>query len=346
VSTTRNGMPPLLDEELARELVAEAALAPSLYNRQPARWAVRADDTLVLLRDVDRTLPAADPAGHEMRVSLGAAFEGAALAASARGLALRDVRWEDAARMTVGAGAIARHEVVAAARVTMGGIPDPLAGYVRARHSWRGRFRGGTAAKPLASLQTDDVVVLPATAAEEVARWFDEATWAFERRADYHAELWEWLRLDPSDPRHDRDGVTFEALHLSPLRRRLARVALRPAVFRVLQTAGVGRALISEAEAVRSASGFVCYCPTRELDDYAVGRRLYRLWLQATAAGLALAPMPTLTDYEPTSRLLAQRAEIPPERRLASVLRAGRIPTDAQVASPRLPVEELLVGGG
>ena len=76
---------PLLDADLARELVSEAALAPSVHNVQPARWTTAPGDVLVLLRAVDRALPAADPSGHDVRISLGAALEGASLAASGRG---------------------------------------------------------------------------------------------------------------------------------------------------------------------------------------------------------------------------------------------------------------------
>jgi nitroreductase len=335
---------PLLDADLARELVSEAALAPSLHNVQPARWTTAPGDLLVLLRAVDRTLPAADPSGHDLRASLGAAMEGASLAASGRGLALRDIRWEEGARAAVGADTVAGHEVVAAARVTMGGIPDPLAAYVRSRRSWRGAFRGGSAAvKALATLQGDDAYVLAASAADDVAQWIDEATWTFVSRQDYQAELWRWLRLDPADPRYRRDGITAEWLRLTPFQARLARVALRPSVFRLLQATGMGKSLVSEAEAVRSASGFLCYCPPRALDDYAVGRRYYRLWLQATSVGLALAGMAALVEHEPARQRIAERIGLPEERRLAAVFRAGRCPTDAPPPSPRLPVEELLI---
>ena len=335
---------PLLDADLARELVTEAALAPSMHNVQPARWTTAPGDTLVLLRAVDRALPAADPAGHELRISLGAAMEGASLAASGRGLALRDVRWEGAARAAVGAESIGGHEVIAAARVAMGGIPDPLAAYVRARKSWRGAFRSGAAPqKALATLEGDDAFVLAASAAEDVASWIDEATWTLVRRQDYLTELWRWLRLDPADPSYRRDGITAEWLRLTPLQARLARMALRPSVFRLLQATGAGKALVSEAEAVRSAAGFLCFCPSRSLDDYAVGRRWYRLWLQATSAGLALGSMAALVEHEPTNQRIADRLGLPADRRLAAVFRAGRCPTDTPPASPRLPLEELLV---
>lgn len=334
----------LVDDELLRDLVAEAALAPSVQNVQPARWAGR-DDRVVLLRALDRVLPVADPTGQDVRISLGAAFEGLALAASARGLAVRDAAWGEAARAAVGAAAFPGHEVVATARLAMAGIPDPLAAYARARRSWRGAFRAGSAAvKALAAFRDDDAFVVPASAAGDVARWNDAATWELARRAGYQAERLAWLRLDASDPRYRRDGVTAETLLLSPMQRRLARVALQPPVFRMLQATGLARALVSETAATLSAAGFVCFAPERALDDYAAGRRFYRLWLRATAAGLALAPMPPLTAHEATQQLVAERAAVPAARRLVYVLRAGRCPVDAPPASPRLPVEELLVG--
>ena len=66
-------------------LVDEARRAPSVHNIQPARWALPEPGVLALHADPGRTLPIADPSGHDVRVSLGAAWEGMSIALSRRG---------------------------------------------------------------------------------------------------------------------------------------------------------------------------------------------------------------------------------------------------------------------
>ena len=101
----------------------EAARAPSVHNVQPARWRFGTAGTVTLFRALDRVLPVADPTGHDVAVSLGAAFEGMAIALSRVGLTLgapapeRDARADGC-------------EPVVRATITPGGEPDPLAPWV------------------------------------------------------------------------------------------------------------------------------------------------------------------------------------------------------------------------
>src|SRR5215469_8437817 len=80
-----------LSAELLRELVAEARLAPSVHNIQPTRWRLLADGRLALVEDIRVRAPVADPTGHDVRVSHGAALEGMSLALNRRGLAIADL---------------------------------------------------------------------------------------------------------------------------------------------------------------------------------------------------------------------------------------------------------------
>src|SRR3954471_6917730 len=68
-----------LSRETLEGLVHEAARAPSVHNVQPARWRFEPGGDVVLFRALDRTLPVADPTGHDVQASLGAALEGMAI---------------------------------------------------------------------------------------------------------------------------------------------------------------------------------------------------------------------------------------------------------------------------
>ncbi len=328
------------DRETQRALAAEAARAPSVHNVQPARWRFPADGGVVLLRAVDRALPVADPTGHDVRVSLGAAWEGMSIALSRHGLGVSEPEFFEDAEEEDGRAAVAR------ARLVDGDGPDPLADFVEARRSFRGRFlplSAGVLGR-LAEVGGEDVrwITDPAPL-PETARLYDEASYSFVRRAAYHEELYRWMRLSPAHPDWGRDGLNAECMALSGVERAAASVLLRPRVFAVLRRLGGARAVISEAAQIRSASALLLFTPRRDLDDFAVGRLFYRLWLQVAALGAGMVPMSALADSPDTRERLGREHGIPAERRLANVLRVGGLPPGGAARSPRLPVDELLV---
>ena len=328
----------LLGPEAEREVVAEAARAPSVHNIQPARWRFRADGRVQLFRALDRALPAADPTGHDVRASLGAAFEGTALALARRGWHLEEPELSDD---PAGAGLA----LVATAALARGDAPDPLAEWVGRRRAYRGRFRRPDAQVrgQLAGLEADDArVIADAAGIAALARAYDGASVHFLSRRDYEAELYRWMRFLPSHPDWKRDGLTAPCMALSPLEAGLAHWLLRPSIFTFVQRLGLARVVVSEAAAIRSAAAVILFCPPRAFDSFHVGRRFYRLWLQVTAAGCALCPLSALADHVPTASALEGRYRIPADRRVANAFRAGVAPVEP-AASPRLPLEELIV---
>ena len=323
--------------ETLEELVREAARAPSVHNVQPARWRFEPGGDLVLFRALDRTLPVADPTGHDVQASLGAAFEGMAIALSRLGLTLRAPVPERAAQAE-------GCEPVVRARISAGGVIDPLAPFVGERRSYRGRFtrRGARELAAARLVAADDVHVIDdALDIRLSSRSHDAATWRFESQPAYHAELWSWLRLSRRDPRYRRDGLNADCLALSATERVAAMALLRPIVFSGLAHLRVARHLVSEAAQVRSAIALVLFMPLQSDAAFDVGRRFYRLWLEITAQGLHAAPMSASAD-DPTTRAQYE-ALIPGDRRLANVLRVGHVSADRVAESPRLPVAELMV---
>jgi nitroreductase len=333
-------MPIPLSRDHQRALVAEAARAPTVHNVQPARWRFLPDGGVALFRATDRTLPIADPTGHDVRVSLGAAWEGMSIALSRHGLGLTEPELAADAREEGGLAP------VASARLMEGAAQDPLAEHVEARRSYRGKFLplSAEALRRLTTTGGEDVRwMTDAARLPEMARMYDDAAFSFVREPAYHAELYRWMRLSPAHPDWGRDGLNAECMALSGVERAAASVLLRPRVFGLLKRVGAARAVISEAPQVRGASAILLFTPPREMGDFAVGRLFYRLWLEVSALGAGMVPMSALADLPATRDGLSREHGVPESRRLANVLRVGGVPPGGAARSPRLPVDELLV---
>jgi hypothetical protein len=328
-----------LSPEWWREIVAEACRAPSAHNVQPARWRFGPGRRVELLRARDRTLPAGDPSGRDIRASVGAAFEGTALALSRRGFGLTEPVLTDE---WVGPNL----RLVAIAHLMDDVAEDPLAQWAERRRAFRGVFAHAShdVVRAIQGLEAEDARVITAGGdITRLARAYDAAHLGFLARPEFEAELYEWLRLLKSHPDRDRDGLTAPCLALSPFQAWLGHQLLRPDRFRWVRRFGLAGALLSEAVPIRSAAALILFAPPREDDPFYAGRRLYRLWLEVTRVGCALCPLTSLADDESTARDIARRFAIPAVRRLANVFRVGVAPREPG-RSPRLPVDELIVG--
>lgn len=329
-----------LPPHVRRALVEEAARAPTVHNVQPARWRFGPGGAVTLLRAAGRELPVADPTGHDLRVSLGAAWEGMSLALSRHGLGLSAPTLFEEAPVEGGLAPVAE------GRITEGAAEDPLAAQVEARRSFRGRFDPVPAdvLRRLEAVGGEDArYVTDPAAIRAAAGLYDDAAWGFVGRPEYHTELHRWMRLSPRHPDWGRDGLNAECMALSGVERAAASVLLRPGVFGVLRRVGLAKPVISEAAQTRSASALLLFTPARGVGDFDVGRRFYRLWLEVAALGLAMVPMSALADSPEARELLCREHGVPESRRLANVLRVGRVPAGGAARSPRLPTEELLV---
>ena len=319
------------------ELVRSAARAPSVHNVQPARWRFADGGEVQLHRALERALPAADPSGRDVRQSLGASFEGLALALSCRGLAL-------------GAPSFARPglELVATARVTAGGEPDPLAELVERRRAFRGRFDPASEAE-LSALRAhfdsvaDVRLVLGAPVLDELARRYDRASYGFLSQPAYWREFHGWCRFLRSHPDYARDGLNAECLALSAPERLAAALFLRPPVFALMRKLGLGPALVSEAAQIRSSAAVLLFAPRRELDPFDAGRRFYRVWLELTALGFHACPLSALADARSAGAALEREHGIPSEHALLNAFRVGVVRRTPVPQSARLPQQELLL---
>ena len=326
----------MLSETVFRDALTLASRAPSVHNIQPARWRVH-DDSLTMFKDTGRTLPVADPTGHDVEMSLGAAYEGMCLALSQVNLALNDI--------ASAPDEYAAHcAPVLRATIREGVTEDPLATHVVQRRSFRGTFAPFSDRDPelIRRVAADDAILVhDRSSVQMIARAHDVATWRFESDPAYHNELWGWLRLSPR--RSHRDGLTADCLALSPLERVAARALLAPAVFRQLSRVGIARKLISEAAQVNSAVALVVFAPPRVSTAFDAGRRFYRLWLELTALGFFAVPMSASADDPEANAAIARLVDLPGERRIVNVFRVGRTGDAVAALSPRIPPSELLV---
>lgn len=327
-----------LSRDDERAVVAEASRAPSVHNIQPTRWRFLADGSVLFLHAADRALPAGDPTGHDVRVSIGAACEGTAIALSRRGLGLGPL---ELGQGPAGPGLT----LVARARLVEGDAEDPLGLWVSERRAYRGRFAVPTPeiVAGLHALAADDAQVITGPRVlHQLARQYDVASLHFLGRANYEAELYRWMRFRPSHPNWNRDGLNAACMAVSAVEARVAELLLHPRVFARIRRLGVVKALVSEARPIRSSAAVILYCPLRSADPFDVGRRFYRLWLEVTAAGCALCPLSALADHPPTATALQVQFVVDPRRRIANAFRVGVAPSEP-ARSPRLPIDELIV---
>ncbi|ATY31094.1 hypothetical protein [Sphingomonas psychrotolerans] len=319
-------------------LVAEAMLAPSVHNVQPARWRLVGDDTIDLFEDVRARLTVGDPRCNDAGVSLGAAAEGLRLAASWRGLGLEP---REAPPQTDDALLpIARYLLVPTDT-----HPDPLADQVEARASWRGDFTVvNTADRENAQrlIDTDSAVVTDSQSLIEASRIFDAASYGFLRDRAFRDELRAWMRFTRRHRRWDRDGLNAAAMALGRVEAIGASVVLGPA-FGILDRIGIAPGLLAEGKKVAAAAALVVFHRPVAETPFDSGAHFYRLWLRVEAAGFGAAVLAALADDPAAAQRIAQMAGVPSGHRIVSAFRIGRRPAGATVPRARRRLAEILV---
>ena len=334
----------ILPRAVLLDLVRDAARAPSVHNVQPARWRFLDSGEVRLYRDVERALPAADPTGRDVLMSLGATFEGLALALSRHEVGLSSPVCAASDDGTAPDG----HEEIASARLVAGAMRLELADWVLRRRSFRGRFDRASADELRTLRQRiadapDAKLIVGGDGILDVARRYDRASFGFLSKAPYLREFFSWCRFHRSHPDWNRDGLNAESLALSGVERFAASILLRPPVFEGLKRLGLARPVTSEAAQIRSSSAILLFCPRADAHPFDAGRRFYRLWLEVTAAGFSACPLSAVADDRDEAASLERTQGLPPDRRIVNAFRLGIVRSRLVPESPRIPAEELLV---
>jgi hypothetical protein len=316
--------------------IADASLAPSVHNVQPARWRVE-NDGATLFEDIARRLPAADPHCHDAAISLGAAAEGFRLAASrasyGMGVEMLDGPAADGLRP------------IARLRLTAGAHADPLASLVTRRASHRGIFSASSAADVMAAraLASDDTTVLEGNdRLAEAGRQLDAASWTYMRDDRFRKELLSWMRLSRRDPNWSRDGLNAEAMAMGGIAATGAGFVLG-LLFAPLAFIGLARPLLAEGSRIAKDTAVVLFHRPENEPPFVSGAHFYRLWLRIEAAGFGAAVLAALADDARANAWARFAGSVPAEHRLINAFRIGRRPGGSIAPRARLPVEELLV---
>jgi hypothetical protein len=314
---------------LTRELVRCATLAPSSHNTQC--WSFEVGDKAITIQpDRARRCPAVDPDDHHLFVSLGCATENLVQAARAHGLLA--VPSFDATR-----------EHVHVSLTPAAAQASPLFRAIASRQCTRGDYDG----VPLAR---DELALLQAAGSSDRVRlWLATDRPAMERALEYIvqgntaqladpafvSELKSWIRFNPSDAVHTRDGL-------------FSLTTGNPSIPTWLGERAFGWFFTTQGEndkiarQLRSSAGLAVFVGA--VADKAhwvdVGRAYERFALQATALGVRNAFLNQPVEVAAVRSLFAAALGIPGQRP-DLVLRFGRGPTMPR--SLRRPVDAVMV---
>lgn len=324
--------------------VAEANLAPSVHNTQPARWRF-SGNTIELLADPARFLAIGDPSLNDAALSCGAALEGMAMVLAANGPGVASVEdfWKDAKTTADG------HRLTA--RINLNGprSDDPLRAFIKDRFTWRGAFapvsdtsmqaiKAWATASPVCTLvtQPDDMIWL--------ANQNDELSLKFFSDKPYRDELRSWMRLSRNHKDWHTDGLNAQAMAMSGLEAFGAKFALASPAFEIAKTLRLAGAMISERANTLSASGVAFFHTPAETSPIIAGRAFYRYWLELTRFGAVCWPMAIIADDPASNAACKSRFNIPDGHRLINALRFGALENkDQRADTARLDPQTLIV---
>jgi Nitroreductase family len=318
-----------LDRDAAEAAVDVAVRAPSIHNTQPWRW-VFDGEALTLLADRSRQLRVADPSGHSLLISCGAAVLLTELGLRAAGWRVESVLFPDPDDKEVLARfrAVGRQEpdeevhaqVEAALRRQSDRrpfSPEPVSDEEMEKLRDATRGEGVYVDFPTRPDQQLDLAVAVSWADREERR--DQA---------YIDEMNQWLR-DP-DVNATSDGLPLDAVpHVSADHPRHTDVPVRD-----FEVGVSGRLLIDRDVDERPLIGVVFTDSDMPIDQLRSGGGMMRLMIEAELLGLTSCPLSQavdLTAFRGRVQDLMGWTDYP-----QMMLRIGH-PTETTQAAPRTP---------
>jgi nitroreductase len=280
---------PVIDRAVVEAVVAAASRAPSLHNTQPWQWRLQGD-LLELRADRTRQLHVADPDGHSLLISCGAAAELTSLALAARGWTVAASLLPDPADPDLLARfpltspgppvPVAEQQMLAAGRRRSDRRvfgPGPVSGDGIERLRSAAHAPGVFADFPSREDQTVDLAV--AISRADRSERDDPA---------YAAEMAAWIRPDPTSP----DGVPTTVIPVvAGDQPRHTDIPLRD-----FELGTPGTQLISTGTDERPLIGVIFTDTDSPLERLRAGQAMMRLMIQAELDGIATCPLSQSVD--------------------------------------------------
>ena len=262
-----------------REMIRYATLAPSGHNTQPWKFMVQGD-TIRILPDYSRRLPAVDPQDRELWISLGCALENLVLAAQRAGFAA-EVTGPDAKQdfITV--------HLQRSSRPGRSSLFEAIPHRQNNRSLYDGRPIPPATLKMLDTVNSNTGVSVQVFTDVVHKEAIIEYIKAGDRRQfgdpAFVAELVSWIRFNTPEALHSRDGLYTRCTGNPEVPRWLGR--------RFLTSASAGSQADTSAKKARSSSGLIVLAAAQDDKPHWVqtGRLYERLALTLTAAGVKVA---------------------------------------------------------
>ena len=293
-------------DPLIRDLVSQAALAPSGGNTQPWLWRSNGK-VLQLSLDPARSSAFIDVGGAASYAALGCAAENLILAAHAAKRAIRVELFPDT-----------RSPEGCVARFTIGEDPEPAAEphFRDELHAQIARRHTNRTMGPRRPLAPGDLDALTAavhsiisadvqwlTSAEALAQIGDLVGVADRLRMLHprsHHEMYRELRWTREEAEATGDGIDVATLDLAPSDMAGLELCRHWSSLELVRQWGGGRNLEKMSRkyiAAASAVGLITMASVGSRDYFQGGRALQRMWLTATERDIAVHPMTTLPYF-------------------------------------------------
>ena len=281
--------------ELAKILISFAICAPSGHNSQPWKFQT-ADNQIIVMPDMSKTLKVVDGENRELFISLGCAVENMQIAATHYGY---DSDYE-----------YINGNIVVTFRKSENVTPDPLFAQIKKRHTHRGEFTGE-------KIPSDLIAILQNVEKEKNTDFaiFDGASKEGElikekiylgnevQMSDtaFKNELIAWMRFNKKHIAETNNGLCYNVLGFpatpKPIGKKIIKMFLSP------------KAQNKTDNGVNNSASAFCLFSTAaksEADYIAVGKTLERLLLKITELNLAYSFSNQPCEVEPLSIKLRQ----------------------------------------
>lgn len=311
----------MLTDQLFKELIKSATMAPSADNMQP--WEFRKnDDAVEVFPSIRRMLPT-DVSGMFTWISIGAAIQNIVVTSAAHGFKA-DVEY-----LSPGKAGLP----VAIIKLFPGIADGHMAEWIPARATNRNNYKTLTPENSVIAGLTQSINGLDAgihwmtdpTGFRIMASMDANSSFIRLEHKPFHDELFEILRFSRLQVEASRYGLDFKSIGIPPGAGMFASHLKHGFVNKAVSNSGIGRLVAKMLSMKMLKAGALCLIASRQRDPAGymeAGRAMEQLWLAATAKGLSIHPYGALPQY-------LTKAEFEPDtflKRHLAVIRRHRSP--------------------